>query len=52
MKVTWTTRKLPKDWEKHGLKMAHRAAYLIKTYSIHEELFVNTDQIGIHLVPT
>ena len=32
--------------------MAYRAAYLVKTYSISAELFVNTDQTGIHLVPT
>jgi hypothetical protein len=51
-KVTGTARKLPKDWEEQGLKMAYRAAYLIKAYSIPEELFVNTDQTGIHLVPT
>jgi hypothetical protein len=31
--------------------MAYRAAYLIKAYSIPEELFVNTNQTGIHLVP-
>jgi hypothetical protein len=32
--------------------MAYRVAYLIKTYSIPEELFVNIDQTGIHLVST
>ena len=51
-KITGTTRKLPKDWEEQGLKMAYRAAYLVKAYSILAELFVNTDQTGIHLVPT
>ena len=32
--------------------MAQRAAYLVKAHSIPLELMVNTDQIGIHLIPT
>lgn len=32
--------------------MAHQTAYLVKAHSIPPELVINTDQTGIHLVPT
>ena len=32
--------------------MAQRAAFLVKTYCFPTEMFVNTDQTGIHLVFT
>jgi hypothetical protein len=32
--------------------MAQRAAYLVKAHSIPPELMVNSDQTGIHLIPT
>ena len=51
-KSTGAARKLPADWEQQGLNMAHRTAYLVKAHSIPPELVVNTDQTGIHLVPT
>ena len=51
-KSTTTASKLPKDWELQGLRMAQRLAYLSKCYSILKELVVNSDQTGIHLVPT
>ena len=50
--ATGTTRKLPNDWEGQGLQMAQRVAYLVKTHSLPPQLVVNTDQTGIHLVPT
>ena len=50
MKVTWTARKLPTNWEKVGLKMAQRVAYLVKAYSNSPKLFVNTNQTDIHLI--
>jgi hypothetical protein len=58
-KLNWTIRKattaaskLPNDWELQGLKMAQRVAYLVKCYNVPQELVVNTDQTGIHLMPT
>ena len=50
--ATGAARKLPSDWNEQGLKMSQRIAYLVKAYSIPHELVVNTDQTGIHLVPT
>jgi hypothetical protein len=49
---TTAAGKLPKDYEEQGKKMAQRCAYLVKMYNIPPELVVNTDQTGIHLVPT
>jgi hypothetical protein len=34
------------------MAMAHRVAYLVKVYNIPMCLVVNTNQIGVHLVPT
>jgi hypothetical protein len=44
--------KLPQDHEEQGKKMAQRCAYLVKIHNIPKSLVVNTDQIGIHLIPT
>ena len=55
MSLTTTTgaaRKLPKDWEGQRLKMVQRVAYLVKAHSLPPQLVINTDQTGIHLVPT
>ena len=51
-KATTAASKLPKDWEQQGLRMTQRIAYLVKCYNVPCELVVNTDQTGIHLVPT
>jgi hypothetical protein len=32
--------------------MAQKVAYLVKAYSVLPSLMVNTDQTGIHLIPT
>ena len=50
--ATGVARKLPSNWEEQGLKMTQRVAYLVKAHSLPPELVVNTDQTGIHLVPT
>jgi hypothetical protein len=50
--ATGAARELPSDWNEQGLKMSQRVAYLVKAHSIPPELVVNTDQTGIHLVPT
>ena len=50
--ATTVVEKLPDDFELQGLTMAQRCAYLIKVHNIPEFLVVNSDQIGIHLVPT
>lgn len=50
--ATGAAKKLPSDWEEQGLQMAQRVAYLVKAHSIPPQLVVNTDQTGIHLVPT
>jgi hypothetical protein len=34
------------------MAMAHRVAYLVKVYNIPLCLIINTNQIGVHLVPT
>jgi hypothetical protein len=49
---TTAAGKLPKDWEEQGKKMAQRVAYLSKLHDIPPSLVVNTDQTGMHLVPT
>ena len=58
-KLNWSYRasttaagKLPKDFEEQGRVMAQRCAYLVKVHNIPMELVVNSDQTGIHLVPT
>jgi len=50
--ATTTAGKLPDDFELQGLTMAQRCAYLIKVHNILQSLVVNSDQTGIHLVPT
>jgi hypothetical protein len=50
--ATTAAGKLPFDYEVQGKKMAERCAYLVKIHNIPEELVVNTDQTGVHLVPT
>ena len=50
--ATTAAGKLPDDFELQGLTMAKRCAYLIKVHNIPESLVVNSDQTGIHLVPT
>jgi hypothetical protein len=50
--ATTAVQKLPLDWEAQGLKMSQRIAYLIKSYSIPDSMVINTDQTGIHLIPT
>jgi hypothetical protein len=50
--ATIAAGKLPNDYEEQRMKMAQRCAYLVKIHSIPSELVVNTDQTGIHLVPT
>jgi hypothetical protein len=49
---TTAAGKLPKDWEDQGKRMAQRVAYLSKLHDIPPSLVVNTDQTGMHLVPT
>jgi hypothetical protein len=49
---TTAAGKLPHDYEEQGKKMAQRCAYLVKMHNIPPSLVVNTDQTGIHLVPT
>ena len=49
---TFAASKLPKKWEVEGPNMAYRVAYLAALYKIPPELVVNTNQIGMHLVPT
>jgi hypothetical protein len=50
--ATTAAGKLPDDFELQGLTMAQRCAYLIKVHNIPQSLVVNSDQTGIHLVPT
>jgi hypothetical protein len=45
-------RKLSNDYEFQGKTMTQRCAYLIKVHNILQELVVNIDQIGFHLVFT
>jgi hypothetical protein len=47
-----TTCKLLETWESQGMFMSYRVAYLVKIYNIPRELVINTDQTGMHLVPT
>ena len=49
---TTAAGKLPKDFQEQGKAMAQRCAYLVKVHNIPKELVVNSDQTGIHLVPT
>jgi hypothetical protein len=51
-KATGAVRKLPSDWELKGLQMAQKTTYLVRAHSITPEMMVNTNQTGIHLVPT
>ena len=50
--ATMVVVKLLDDFELQGLRMALRCAYLIKIHNISKFLIVNSDQLGIHLVPT
>jgi hypothetical protein len=50
--ATTAAGKLPLDYEVQGKKMAKKCAYLVKIHNIPEELVVNMDQTGVHLVPT
>jgi hypothetical protein len=43
---------LPIDHKEQGKKMAQRCAYLVRIHNIPQSLVVNSDQTGIHLVPT
>jgi hypothetical protein len=47
-----TASKLPKKWKVEGTNMAYRIAYLAAIYKIPPKLVVNTNQTGMHLVPT
>jgi hypothetical protein len=38
-----TTTKLHLDWEDQGIEMAHKVAYLVKTYKILSSLIINID---------
>jgi hypothetical protein len=49
--ATIVVAKLPPNWEDQGIEMAHRVAYLVKTYNVLASLVINMNQIGIHLVP-
>ena len=58
-KLNWSYRaattaagKLSNDFELQGLTMTQMCTYLIKVHNILESLVVNSDQTGIHLVPT
>ena len=50
--ATTTAGKLPDDFELQGLTMVQRCVYFIKVHNIPQSLVVNSDQTGIHLVPT
>jgi hypothetical protein len=50
--ATTAAHKLLSNWEAQGLQMNQWIAYLVKSYSILESMFVNTNQTSIHLVPT
>ncbi len=45
-----TASKMPMDWMEQGKFMVYRVAYCAKTYNIPPCLFVNIDQIGMHVV--
>jgi len=49
--ATTATSKLPPDWVTQGLTMVYKVVYLAKTYSIPPIFIVNSDKIGVHLVP-
>ena len=49
---TTSAGKLPSDHEEQRKKMAQRCTYLVKIHNIPQSLAVNTDQTGIHLMPT
>jgi hypothetical protein len=47
-KLSWSFKittscptKLPWNWENQGTKMAHRVAYLVKTYNVPRSLIIN-----------
>ncbi len=50
--ATIVVAKLPLNWEDEGIEIAHRVAYLVKTYNVLASLVINTNQTRIHLVPT
>ncbi len=47
---TITTSKLLKDYEMQGKVMAQICFYLVMKHNIPQELVVNIDPIGIHIV--
>jgi len=49
--TTIATKKLSKTWQQEGIAMAHKVAYLVKTYNIPACLVINIDQTRVHLVP-
>ena len=44
--------KITKNYEDQGKTIAQRCAYLASVYNIPSDLFLNTDQTGMHLIPT
>jgi hypothetical protein len=40
--TTTCATKLPLNWENQMTKMAHRVAYLVKTYNVPRSLVINT----------
>jgi hypothetical protein len=46
--ATTVVRKLPSTWEAEMTSMAHQ----VEMYNIPPCLVINTNQIGVHLVPT
>jgi hypothetical protein len=44
--------KLPQTWEQKGMAMAHRVVYVVKVYNIPMCLIINTNRIGVHLLPS
>jgi hypothetical protein len=49
--ATTATNKLPPDWVTQSLTMVYKVVYLAKAYSIPPIFIVNSDKIGVHLVP-
>ncbi len=46
-----TINKLPLNWFEQGCNMVYWIAYVVKAYNILPTLVVNSDQIGVRLVP-